>query len=68
MAKNKEKKENLRMTEVPSTEILEKGAEVSEVQWNKTEEIEGDEIISEKAFNSNDAPRRPRGICNLWII
>lgn len=54
MAKNKQKKENLRKTEVPSTEILDKGAEVSEILWNKTKEIEGDEVISEKVSNSND--------------
>ena len=54
MAKNQKKKEIVRKTEVPSTEVLDKGAEVSEIPWNKTEKIEGAEVISEKVSNSND--------------
>ena len=54
MAKNMKKKEILRKTEVPSTKFLEKGAEGSEIPWNKKEEIECDEVISKKVSNSND--------------
>ena len=44
----------MRKTEVPSTKFLEKGAEGSEIPWNKKEEIECDEVISKKVSNSND--------------
>ena len=54
MAKNKAKREIASKIEVPSSEILDKDAKVSENPRNKTDDIEVAEVVSTKASTSND--------------